>query len=385
LTGSPPKALYVETLNSRLFLVSATEPNRLWFSALGDHADFTSTGLKIGSGSILVGANEGDSITGIKAHLGRLFIFKRTRVYVLTPGSPNTDKEQWVVELLTDRVGGHGYTAQSVLTDLVFLSDHGVMSLQAVQQVGDFQHAVLSTKVLGLREFDKSVVNLASVINSDRLQYWLAVPVHAGDTVNTVTYVMDYTGLASGAPVAWTAFTGKVVGTAYAQVVESGRPRVYVGTGSAVYRYGDDGVFSDDGTFYEKVLVTKAFSPGPALWRKEFHRYGFEFECETDDGNLSVLYRLDESDDRSKNISIPFGKAQRGSRWDEGLWDTATFVTTGSKVKDFTSRFAGTVGRRGQTVQFRLYNNAADGFSVKRLTVDAVLLTRNHASDIEVT
>lgn len=383
LGGSAPKALYAEVFNSRLFLVSATEPNRLHYSALGDPADHTTTG-KAGAGSILVGGNEGDYITGIKAHLGRLFIFKRTRIYVLIPGSPNTDNQQWVVQLLTDRVGGYGYTVQPVLNDLVFLSDHGVMSLQAVQQVGDFRHSVLSTKVLELREFNKNVVSLASVNHSDRLQYWVAVPELAGDAANTATWVMDYTGMANGGSVAWTKFTGRVVGTAYGSVIENGQPKVYVGNASGLYRYGDDGVFDDAGVTFEKLLLTKAFSPGPALWRKEFHRYGFEFETETNDGELTLSYRLNESDELMKTITVTFGLAHGGGRWDEATWDTGEFATTGSQSKDFLSRFAGTVGRRGQTVQFRLYNKRADGFAVKRLTIDASLLNRNHAGDIEV-
>ena len=381
LGGSPPKALYAEVFNSRLFLVSATEPNRLYYSALGAPEDWTTTG-KAGSGSILVGGNEGDYITGVKAHLGRLFIFKRTRVYVLVPGSPNTDNQQWVVQMLTDRVGCvAGYSVQPVLNDLVFLSDHGVMSLQAVQQVGDFKHAVLSHKVTALREFNKSVVGLASVNHSDRLQYWIAVPELAGDSVNTSTWVMDYTDLSSGS-VAWTQFTGGVVGTAYGQVYESGTPKVYVGSATGLYRYGDAGVFDDAGTIYDKTLLTKAYSPGPALWRKEFLKYGVEFETETDDGDVTLSYRLDESDSLMKTVHVRFGSAFSGGRWDEGDWDSATYATAASRAQEFLSRFVGTVGRRGQVVQFRFYNEYADGFQVKRLTLDASILTRNHSGDL---
>lgn len=383
LGGSPPKALYAEVFNSRLYLVSATEPNRLHYSALGDPADHTTTG-KAGAGSILVGGNEGDYITGIKEHLGRLFIFKRSRIYVLVPGSPNTDNQQWVVQMLTDRVGGYGYTIQPVLSDLVFLSDLGVMSLSAVQQVGDFRHAVLSTKVLELREFNKTTLGACSVNNSDRLQYWVAVPELAGSSTNTVTWVMDYTGMAGGGSVAWTKFSGRVVGTAYAQIYENGRPLVYVGNSYGLYRYGDEGVFDDAGTVYEKVLLTKALSPGPALWRKEFHRYGWEFETETNNGELLLSYRLNESDELLKTVTVPFGLTHTGGRWDEAVWGTDAFATTGSSSQEFISRFAGTVGRRGQTVQFRLYNNRSDGFAVKRLTIDANMLTRTHAGDLEV-
>jgi hypothetical protein len=384
LGGSPPKALYVEVFDSRLWVVSALEPNRLHYCMLGDPTDWTTVSTAgAGSGSILVGANEGDHITGIRAHLGRLFIFKRTRIYVLTPGSPTTDSRQWTVPMLTDRVGCvAGHTIQSVLGDLVFLSDHGVVTLQAAEQAGDFAPAALSYKIPDLRECNKNVVGLSSVMNPEKLQYWVGVA-EAGQTSPNVTWVMDYTGLGSGG-VAWTKFTGGVVGTAYGLVYESGRPRVYVGNSSGLFRYADDDVFTDNGTLYEKVVRTKAFSPGPALWRKEFFRYGMEFEVETDDGQMTISYLLDESDGRMKTVTITFGDAFSGGRWDEGLWDTATFATEGHRAVDFMCAIRGTVGRRGQTLQFRLYNKRADGFRFKRLTLDALLLTRNHSGDVEL-
>lgn len=380
LGGTVPRSRYVESWNYRLWFVSEAEPNRLYWTALGTTNDCVTPGVA-GGGSIFVGGNEGDGITGIKAHQGRLFIFKRSKVYVLTPGSPNTDASQFQVERISSNVGCiSAYSIQAVLNDLVFASDAGVQSLQAVLAKGNFESAPLSLNVAGVGNINKSVESYASVVHPEKLQYWLGAPSPSG-TTNTDVWVMDYTRMESGGDIAWTRFDGLAAGSAYAVVLESGKPYIYVGMASGIYRYGASGVYSDNGVAFKKQLVTKAYSAGEPLWRKDFLRWGLEFSLDTNTLNMAVASRLDENDSQRKDITLQFTGNVSGAQWDAANWDSGTFASSYQAHVEFVHTLRGATGRRGQTLQFVLANTAAESFSLKRLSLDAVLLTRRWVGD----
>lgn len=386
LGGTVPRSRYVAAWNYRLWFVSEAEPNRLYWTALGTTNDVTTAGTA-GGGSMFVGGNEGDAITCIIPHLDRLFVFKRNKTYVVNPGSPNTDALQFEVQRLSSHIGCiSAYTVQVVQNDLIFLSDAGVQSLQSVMSKGDSdEEAVpISVNVVGIDGINKAVETYASAVHPERLQYWLSAP-SGGSSTNSDVFVMDYSQVDRGGGAAWTRFDGLAAGSAYAVVLESGKPYIYVGMASGIYRYGASGVYTDNGAAYKKQLITKAHSAGQLLWRKDFIRFGWEFSLDTNTLSLLISPRVDEKESQRKNIQIAYSGNVSGALWDVALFDAGVFSSTNQAHVEFVQPMRGATGRRGQTLQFIVTNTAAEGFSIKRLSLDVVLLTRRWVGDFTLT
>jgi len=366
--------------NRRLWIVDADSPSVLKGSALGDAEDWASSG---GSGTVTmpIGEDEGERITGIFPFHDMLIIFKRSRTYAVVPGSPNVDARQYEVKSLSSTVGCVSiFTAQEVLNDLVFLSDYGVMSLQAVATYGDFRKAALSTNIPKFLSIDKDSDIFASVVNPEKMQYWIAIPGTSSDTVNTEVWVMDFRGLPSGQPVAWTRWDGGPVGASYGKVFYDGRPRAYIG--GYTNGYVMDSSLRDDtvDVGYEPTTVsylTKAISMDEPLSRKEFYRFGLEFEAETDPVNFSVSWKMDLDETRVKTVSGVFNQLVTGSLLDgdDTLGDAGDpdffLATEASEDTDLIWSIRGFTGRRAQTVQFEFINtDFTQGYVIKRMMLE---------------
>jgi len=368
--GTFPDGKYIGTFARRLWVVDADAPNTLNFSALGDFLDWSSTG-SAGWGAIPVGQDEGDYITGIFPFKTLLVIFKYGRIYTLTPGSPNTDATQFNVKVLTDNMGCvNADTMQELMGDIVFLSEFGLASLMATAELGSLRTALLSTKVPELNSASKSQV-MASAILPEKKQYWLSL--YTDDLV----YVLDFQQAPEGGPLAWTKFDGDPVAYSYAVVDYQGQSRTYIGS-TDVWEYTPEEFGDENDTPTAAFFRSKAFSFAEPLRRKEFYRFGIEFEAETDPVAFEVLLRMDQDDARIKSVTGTFSGLVTGSLldgpdllWDDpattGTWYLATEV---SEDTDLVWSVRGAQGRRAQTVQFVFRNDqATQGVKVKRLMV----------------
>lgn len=369
LGGTPAASpLSIAVMDNRLFYVDKSSPNTLRWSALGDPEDHTTTG-KTGSGSWEVGGAEGDSIVRIYPHRGRLFIFKERYVYVLVPGAPREDTDQWQIPLLLRNVGlAAPDSVQVVRDDLVFLSHQGVLALQATDQYGDWKQADLSRNIPLVRSWQKAQKEaVRSIIHPIKQQYLLALPQVSGDTRPTVTWVMDFTD-----GVAWTRYDGGMAPQSFATVYETGVPRLY--TGDSIVLREDPSVWQDNSVSYEKLILTKSYSLGEALKRKVYHRFGVQFEALTDPLAVEMLYRLDQDSLKAKTITYTFAGLLTGAYWDDDNWDVGYWSTELTDLTDVLYRLQGGPGRRGQLWDIRFRNNAAEAFGLKRMSLEVTLL-----------
>jgi hypothetical protein len=387
LGGTPPKGLYAEVFNHRLWLVDAQSPNVVKCSALGNAEDWSTTG-KLGTQSFSVGGAEGGVITGLKAHRGLLFVFKRSHVYVIEPGSPNTDILQYQIRPLSVSVGcvSH-WTIQSVLDDLYWLSEIGVVSLSATQAFGDFRHAVVSDNILDLTSVPKNVDCFASVVLPHKSQYWLSVPTSTSGGVPENVWVLDYSRVATsgGSKRPWVLFGQGAVGRAYAVVRENNEPRLYIAYPTNSILFQDPSAALDDypeDNALQVYLITKAYTLGSALQRKEFYRFAVEVSRDSafELPYLFVKYRFDARLDRGKHFGadFPTAAAPAGAKWDVDLWNVGLFAEAAIGANDrlftFQYPFRGRAGRRGRSVQFAFAADGRPGLSFRKVAVDAALL-----------
>jgi hypothetical protein len=387
LAGSPPQTVkYIETWNRRCWLSGDTttaKRNILYYSKLGDPNDWTDPS----SGSIEIDKDDGDQITGIYAHRETLYIFKRNRIHRLVTGGAgrvNTDPNGWKVELVASNIGCiSAYTIQSVLDDLFFLSDYGVMSLRAVQEFGDVKQALMSANIKELSDLNRTIDTFASVVHAEKSQYWLGVPSTNTKTTNDIVYVLDYSDPQS---LKWTRFDGLIAGAVFAIIQVSGKKKLYVG-GRAdpvkIYKL-EPLIYTDaNGLGYNKILLTKVFDFGDTFVTKLFNRIGVAIRLLSSSLALNVKYRFDEDDAKAMTIQFPI-VGPVGAKWDIDKFDTSYFATVVAEDREVWRRIQNSPpGRRGQSIQIKVTNsNKDEGYILKRIKLTVEQLNDMRTTDV---
>src|SRR5262249_4593506 len=334
LTGTPPKAKYIEVWNNRVWIVSATEPNKVWGSSLGNAEDWTTT-TDAGRVFFEIDPADGDLITGLFAQRGVLYVFKRRRIFKIVPKNENeapTLASNLKVEIHTNNVGCVSpYSIQGVLDDGLFLSDQGILALSLVPTAEDFRTEAYSRKVAEIAKFPKSTEEIPAFVFDNAAQYWLSIPAALSTTQLNEGYVMDYLRIdqqdENRRPIIrWVRFDGLAAFTA-ATSFPGGSGKVYVlgaknGAGTyQLYTYqpkNTGGPFSDNGTSYAKKLKTKRYTIDLPLLRKWWKKWGFGFGLLTNNAQVSIQYYFDDNLNRGGTQSI--SRAGTAAR---ALWDSA--------------------------------------------------------------
>ena len=393
LGGSPPKAKYLQVWNSRLWLVSATEPNQIWGSALGDPEDWTVDDAA-GAVTIDVDADDGDLITGLFATRDALYIFKRNAIYRLIPVvKPETDPDNLKLEVVTRKIGcvSH-YSITQVVDDVLFLSDQGVASLSLVVTAENFKTAFYSRNVAEITNFIKSTEEIPAFLFDTAAQYWLSLPPAVSPTAARQVYVMDYLKVGDGYA-RWTRFDGFVAGTAYTSFMgASGKTYVIgaINSGGSNYQLFTyvprltTAAFSDQGTAYNKAVAFKSFNGGAQLLRKYWHEWAIALNLLSSSAGVTITYTFDQNVNRGGSYSFGLTGTETGSIWAAGVWAAGVWGTVFSGQKDIVRELlSNEFGRESQDITFAVSNaQAGEGFTIQDFAMDYVPLSNKKVSDV---
>lgn len=344
--SAPENPKHIEVWNNRIFVSSGSVVS---FSDLGN-ADFSS-GL---SGAIEVDPGNDGDLTGIYAHKGFLFLFKRNRIWRIQPGVPNTDETRWSVEQVSGNLGCiSALSVQTVLDDVLFLSGSGVMSLRVANTVGDFESLAISLPISELRDVSQQSEDYPSVVDDLRSQYWITIPVSGTDT----TFCLDFK---QGLPGRWSEFQGKVVGDYYAQVLDAaGDKQILIAGDNTIYRRKrttDSDPYSDAGDAYMKLLLSADYDFNAPINRKKCNRWGFVVQKLTPSLSLATELLFDGSTSRSEAFTL------------DSLSGT---IPIQRKVHPI---------RTLRTLQVQMSNTGTEGFVLESLFLDIKRLTHKRAS-----
>jgi hypothetical protein len=410
LAGSP-KAKYMDIWNERLWLVSADEPNTVYGSGLGNPEAWTVDGSD--DAVILdVGKNDGDKITGIFAFRGSLYVFKRTKIYIISAlnGSIPTDVGNLFVDVYASNIGCISpYSIQAVLDDVLFLSDSGVASLVSAP-LGELKTALVSQKVKEIKQIAKNNQEISSLVIEEANQYWLMVPAALSRRGINEIYVLDIRRIQEGI-IRWVRFTGALAGSVACNIYVNGNRSVLIGGyDRKIYNYISgltdrsglwdvgywDIAFWDDNlnshTFYDgqsvnlihQKIVSKAFEFGAPFIYKLFHRFGVDVSLLSQDLSLKLLYYFDKSKLKIGSFDFQFDKTPDLAVWDSGLWDVSLWDGERTVTEDFTAlrQFKRGGYRKGTSVTFEIKNDFNRGVVVKNLMVQFAPLNSNHINDV---
>jgi hypothetical protein len=156
-------AKFVTAFKSHMFYAGmSSTPQEIVFSQPSDEDGFN-TGS--GAGSVKVD----DTIVGLKAFRGDLFIFCENRIFKLT-GSTSTD---FAITPVTRNIGCvNGDTIQEFAGDLIFLGPDGLRTVAGTARIGDVELGTISANVQSI--FDENLVDAAlfeSIVIPDKTQY----------------------------------------------------------------------------------------------------------------------------------------------------------------------------------------------------------------------
>ena len=156
-------AKFVTAFKSHMFYAGmSSTPQTLVFSQPFDEDAFSSGS---GAGSIKVD----DTIVGMKAFRGDLFVFCENRIFKLT-GSSSSD---FAITPVTRNIGCiNGDTIQEFAGDLIFLGPDGLRTVAGTARIGDVELGTISANVQSI--FDENLVDAAlfeSVVIPDKTQY----------------------------------------------------------------------------------------------------------------------------------------------------------------------------------------------------------------------
>ena len=156
-------AKFVTAFKSHMFYAGmSSTPQTLVFSQPFDEDAFNSGS---GAGSIKVD----DTIVGMKAFRGDLFVFCENRIFKLT-GSSSSD---FAITPVTRNIGCvNGDTIQEFAGDLIFLGPDGLRTVAGTARIGDVELGTISANVQSI--FDENLVDAAlfeSVVIPDKTQY----------------------------------------------------------------------------------------------------------------------------------------------------------------------------------------------------------------------
>ncbi len=143
--AATPISSFCQVHLGRLWLNDQGSPDRLHYSESGTYNVWQGAG---DSGAMDIGVGDGDpeGITGIAPSFkGTLFAGKRTKIYRISGQYP----ENFFPEILSSDLGfvAHNAIAAIDQDDLVFASDRGLHSMNAVQQYGSFASSYLSADI----------------------------------------------------------------------------------------------------------------------------------------------------------------------------------------------------------------------------------------------
>lgn len=372
LGGSPPKGKYIAVWENRVWIVSATEPNQLWGSEIGDPEGWTTGALVTDAITLDVELDDGDQISGLFATKDALYVWKKKRIYKIIRVTVDSDNPQGLKLVIHSQTIGcvSPYSIQPLLDDVVFLSAQGLASLRLSEVAEDFRTALYSRNVAEIAKIHKSTEEIPSLLLSNVNQYWLSFPSNLSTRSINETYVLDYLNIQAGVDAArWTRFTGLAAFTAATSFTGVNGTIYVIGAENAagthqLFTYSPKhlgGVFNDNGESYPKELRTKAFPHESVLLRKEWHKWGFNFDLLTNDAQVAIQYFFDENLNKGGNQSFNLTASTLGALWDQAIWDVDSWDTAvQGPVQIIRRLLSNSSGRIGETITFRVSNGQAD-------------------------
>lgn len=372
LAGSPPRGRYIEVFKSRVWIVDEDNPDTLVCSALNNEEDYTTTGIA-GSQSFQFYDAGGSTIMGIKAGKtpdGRdvLFVFLKSSVYYVLPGSPDVDIAQYNIKLLSSATGCvSAYTIAEILDDTVFLSPYGVLPISALFTSKDLENSALSKSIFDFDNLNLNTEEHVATVDIRNSKYIISISTGVNTKPNKC-WVFDFTRVKEGIIAAFE-YGGAWIANAYGIVSDpvTGEKRIVIGSYAddelddvaAVYLGNEDGRYHDSFASIDTVVITKRFTIADFAGLLDFKRLYAAFRLLTATANIIVSVRFDSTANNSANYQANFsGTLFSGGVWGTGIWDSSKWAVPLDTIRRWQKKLIATLtnnlNTRARTIEITI-------------------------------
>lgn len=401
--AAAPDGRYIVEWNSRLFIVHATNLNRIQCSDLGTATVWNTGGLTNPAQGIILDVKPGDSdqITGLYATKERLFIFKKRKIYILRSSAlPITDPSNWEVVEYSKAIGCIAQTTISeTFDDVLFLTEEGtVASLAAAEVTSDFEQTSVSEKVAEISQIKKTItdLNVFAYTLNDVSQYWLCVEASFSPFNTNTTFVLDYSKVRQNIA-RWVFFDGYAFGTSIEQYNQGTDQTTYLigvddpsNTDFFIGLYNPNSIiksFADGTLSISQLIITKAYDFELEDVRKSLINWFLLLSMLSDFLSLVVIYSMNEGEALGINS---FGLSRilgSGGLYGSGLYGTALYGGTINPIDSSFKRInrAPLMGvlKKFVTIQYNISCSTINqGFIINNFGIRASVLHTKKAGNV---
>jgi len=312
LAGSPSNFAFVVEHNNRLWAGGVVaKPSRLYYSALGNGADWTGAG----SGQIDISPSDGDVLTGLAAHKGDLWVFKGPYAGSIhrIQGTAPTGSDPFRRKNFIRGLGAVNHNSIfRFKDDLGYMwSDGSIHSLATTDRFGDYADAALSTPI---QSWLLEHVNFARLKHSwatdasDAGYVLITLPVDSS-TNNNMVLMMDF----RFEPVRWAMWPAFKLGCV-ANVISSSQPLLMGGGNDGFVKKLQQPTRSIDGVTEIKYnALTPYLSYGSPIMMKTISIASLAISPKNN-GNITFGWQRDEAAQQTKDIAqLTSGSSLLGS------------------------------------------------------------------------
>lgn len=296
-----------------LFLVDATDPNKVVFSNFADYETFTSTDFIYAPSP-----KTGDPVAAILSLNGYLLIWTRNKKYILS----GSDNATFVLDEAPDKKGT--YSQESIAADKNFayyLSDDGVYRTNGSE--GQLLSENIYQEVATLANKDRACM----VVNRGRLYLWFS---SAGASANDSCYVWNLNFGVKEADCIESLDTNAYVTRAVTAFKDTNN--MLVGSslvGQVHWQEKSSNDYTNLGGDINTVFQTHYITFGSPAVLKEIRYWEPRFGAQSGNWTVSCEYAYDQRDNwqvvSSGNVSL----IGSGTTWGSGaLWGAFTWGTT---------------------------------------------------------
>lgn len=353
LGGTPPNGQGAVVHNNRVFI---WEGSTIHWCVLDEPEDWSGDG----SGEAEVQKDDGDTVLrAVPLGLNQLLVFKRNSVHVLTGRT-----SPFPLFRLFDNVGAVGKRAIVAADELCYF-----ITPRRKMVITDGQKLVSTIDLPQLSNVDDKFASL----NAARLPYivgsrltgsdfdWIIWSASDGSaTTNDVALVWDLRHkcwLYCGTGFAANSFVTTNTSTTAPNISYMG------GYDGKIYKLNVSGTYTDASNSSTAVaweLRSDWLTLESLMKVARLQRFNIAYKSVTQSNNATFSYGYDFSEDQR---SQAFSLISRGAKWDQGLWDQATFSSASIQIQPCF-----TLGR-GNVFQWALSGSAAQDFTFHRFSL----------------
>ena len=326
------KPTRIKAHNNRLFL--AYRGGSLQCSTLGDPLDWTTAPVEFGLGN---------EITDITVGVGSTLVIHLTKGIRILHGST---EDTFEMQTFSEDTGGYPYTTKRLTGTILFITDKGLTTLNAVESFGDYADNTISQRFKRTLVRDQELITAALThrgLNQYRLYF----------SNNRAIYVSfqgkDFVGAT------FLEFPNPVVIAAQGDN-EQGHDCLVFADGTSnglIFRLDSGNTF--DGTVIITRLATAFYhNKTPRLW-KRYKRATIEVQADSGQVfNIRAQFDYNEPDSKKSIWYAPsVYKLSGAAIWGEGVWGTMVY----GEGNPATSRLPVYISGVGTNVSYRVVTN----------------------------